>query len=87
MKKLLISLLIVPMILSCTDVKKENANSSGDYMNEPWRPQIHFSPESQWMNDPNGMVIMRVNTIYSINTILIVQFGAPCIGDMQSVKI
>src|SRR5687768_2781019 len=23
---------------------------------EQWRPQIHFTPERHWMNDPNGMV-------------------------------
>jgi fructan beta-fructosidase len=23
---------------------------------EKYRPQIHFSPETGWMNDPNGMV-------------------------------
>ncbi len=28
-----------------------------DYYNEQHRPQFHFSPESNWMNDPNGMVI------------------------------
>jgi len=24
--------------------------------NEPFRPQFHFTPERNWMNDPNGMV-------------------------------
>ncbi|MEZ6092571.1 MAG: glycoside hydrolase family 32 protein, partial [Pirellulaceae bacterium] len=27
-----------------------------DYMNEPLRPQFHYSPELHWMNDPNGLV-------------------------------
>ena len=29
---------------------------TGDYYSEPHRPQVHFSPEKSWMNDPNGMV-------------------------------
>ena len=29
---------------------------SDDYLNEPFRPQAHFSPEINWMNDPNGLV-------------------------------
>ena len=26
------------------------------YYTEPFRPQFHFTPEKNWMNDPNGMV-------------------------------
>ncbi|HEY8784306.1 MAG TPA: glycoside hydrolase family 32 protein [Mucilaginibacter sp.] len=27
--------------------------------NEPYRPQVHFSPREKWMNDPNGMVYYK----------------------------
>ncbi len=27
-----------------------------DYYTEPFRPQFHFTPEKNWMNDPNGLV-------------------------------
>jgi sucrose-6-phosphate hydrolase SacC (GH32 family) len=27
-----------------------------DYYTEPFRPRFHFTPERNWMNDPNGMV-------------------------------
>ena len=26
---------------------------------EPHRPQLHFSPQAHWMNDPNGMVFLN----------------------------
>jgi fructan beta-fructosidase len=29
---------------------------SDELYTEPLRPQLHFSPATQWMNDPNGMV-------------------------------
>lgn len=31
---------------------------------EPYRPQIHFSPPAQWMNDPNGLVYY--NGVYNL---------------------
>jgi fructan beta-fructosidase len=33
-----------------------SAQVSDKPMHEAHRPQIHFSPEKNWMNDPNGMV-------------------------------
>ncbi len=29
------------------------------FYQEPFRPQIHFSPQTGWMNDPNGMVYFK----------------------------
>lgn len=34
----------------------EAYRKSEQYLDEPWRPQVHFSPEINWMNDPNGLV-------------------------------
>jgi sucrose-6-phosphate hydrolase SacC (GH32 family) len=31
-------------------------NNSPAYYSEPFRPQFHFTPKKNWMNDPNGLV-------------------------------
>jgi fructan beta-fructosidase len=37
-------------------VKYTNAQ---EIYEEPYRPQIHFSPKEKWINDPNGMVYYK----------------------------
>ena len=44
-----------PSDLSDQAMEMENRNLDS-YYNEPYRPQYHFSPPANWMNDPNGMV-------------------------------
>jgi fructan beta-fructosidase len=56
-------------IFSCKKEEKNNIitiHSSGKIIvdssktyKEPFRPQFHFSPEKNWMNDPNGMVYYK----------------------------
>jgi fructan beta-fructosidase len=33
-----------------------NSQQSAGHMQEPYRPQVHFSPAEHWINDPNGML-------------------------------
>ncbi len=54
MSKLLILISVFFLLLSCQS-KKKNDDS---YYQELYRPQIHFTPASNWMNDPNGLVYL-----------------------------
>ncbi|MCR2823036.1 glycoside hydrolase family 32 protein [Lederbergia panacisoli] len=36
-----------------------NTAKSKSYYTEDYRPQYHFTPEENWMNDPNGMVYYK----------------------------
>ncbi len=50
--------LVIVLLIACTDVVTEkivdNTITQNSY-HEKHRPQFHFTPEANWMNDPNGM--------------------------------
>src|SRR5581483_10745807 len=37
-------------------LEEHNTLNIENYYTEDHRPQFHFTPEANWMNDPNGMV-------------------------------
>lgn len=43
-------------VAGCTQNKEMN---TAHLYAEPYRPQVHFSPKKNWMNDPNGMVYLN----------------------------
>lgn len=52
--KIFLVILCGILLFSCVSVTKDtNEIVLND---ELYRPQVHFSPDSMWMNDPNGMV-------------------------------
>lgn len=46
----------ITLILVFLSLQSFCQSNSNDYYNETHRPQFHFTPESKWMNDPNGLV-------------------------------
>lgn len=58
--KLLIFFSLLFVLASCKQARQSvDAKTDKSYYSEPFRPQIHFSPEAHWMNDPNGMVYYK----------------------------
>ena len=57
-----ISLLIAFLIMfaaiqSCGSIPFFNTERLAEMpLDEPYRPQYHFTPSEKWMNDPNGLV-------------------------------
>ncbi|RWY50079.1 glycoside hydrolase family 32 protein [Mucilaginibacter gilvus] len=50
------TLLGVMLIAACSTNKKVTQQNT---VTEQYRPQFHFSPKANWMNDPNGMVYLK----------------------------
>jgi len=52
--------LFISLFITCLSCKNttqsEGRGEVTGYYQEKYRPQYHFSPESGWMNDPNGLV-------------------------------
>lgn len=44
------------LLLALSSLIAMPIRSAAELFKEPWRPQFHFTPERNWMNDPNGMV-------------------------------
>lgn len=51
--KLVIMVGLLATLAACT------SNRQPDVMQEEYRPLLHFTPDSGWMNDPNGMVFYK----------------------------
>jgi fructan beta-fructosidase len=52
----LVSSALIVSFFSCTSGEATEDPGPGSYYSEQHRPQFHFTPDSMWMNDPNGMV-------------------------------
>ena len=55
MRRQTLSFTILILLVSRTLVAQTGTNS----MKELYRPQIHFTPQAHWMNDPNGLVYYK----------------------------
>lgn len=60
MKSLSTAILMLLLLSACNSgrqqaQKQNQADEGHSYYTEKYRPQYHFSPEKNWMNDPNGL--------------------------------
>ena len=53
------SLVILAFFFMACQNESSTSSEEAAYYQELHRPQFHFSPESAWMNDPNGMVYFQ----------------------------
>src|SRR5688572_15851638 len=52
----MIALRLIPAVCALAWLDFSSLAHGGDFYRERWRPQFHFTPATNWMNDPNGMV-------------------------------
>ena len=55
MQRIFLTLLILVTLYACRSHDQATADET-KFMSEKHRPQLNFSPQEHWMNDPNGMV-------------------------------
>lgn len=56
MTRTLLLLLVASFAFGTCQTLRPRRTTPDNYYTEPHRPQLHFSPEKKWMNDPNGLV-------------------------------
>jgi fructan beta-fructosidase len=65
MKKFELVLIVILFSFGCRVATKTNNNSQSSNVKdslevvEEYRPKFHFTPEANWMNDPNGLVYYK----------------------------
>ena len=57
-KSLFIIISLFSVFFACKTTEEKSSQKDSSSFKEPFRPQFHFSPEANWMNDPNGMVYL-----------------------------
>jgi fructan beta-fructosidase len=50
---------VVFFLAACNNASMQSDSEIPEEYSEPHRPEIHFSPKGNWMNDPNGMVFYK----------------------------